>query len=259
MVSLFAILAAVLHLGAGILLVSDLRREGDGMRAVARFAADAALVSLGLLGTVVLVSQGAIGLLRASQVGIALAMVLGAGTWALRFKASLRPIAVITLPLCGLLLLFSAFESQRPLVEDGGVSPLILVHIGLVLVGLGSFGLGSALSGLYLIQEHQLRRRSFGPLFQRLPSLEELDAASFRLVCLGFVAFSVAILLGGIAGATLDARIALSALAWICFAAVLHTRLMSGWRGRASAWMTVVGFGVALVAVSTYVFAGGAG
>jgi hypothetical protein len=60
----------------------------------------------------------------------------------------------------------------------------------------GAFVLAAVLSALYLMQERQLRLREFGRLFQRLPSLNALDSATFHLVSVGFITYTVAILLG---------------------------------------------------------------
>jgi ABC-type uncharacterized transport system permease subunit len=134
----------------------------------------------------------------------------------------------------------------------GATPPVLAVHIGLVLIGIGTFTLSAVASMLYLVQERQLRNRNFGPLFQKLPSLEELDTASFRLVAWGFVVYTAALVLGftWIAESHTDmgpSRTGLAIAAWVIFAAVIHTRITTGWRGRQSAIMTIA------ACIATYV------
>lgn len=155
------------------------------------------------------------------------------------------------------MLLASLLAPLRPATPEEAQQALIFTHVGLVLIGLGIFALAAVLAVLYLLQERQLRLRQFGPLFHRLPSLEELDTAHFRLVGLGFVVYTVALLLGFVwmfdtTLASSTSRIALALVAWAIFAGVIHTRITSGWRGRQSAWMTVIGCATTLLVLAGY-------
>ncbi|MFT4704252.1 MAG: ABC-type uncharacterized transport system permease subunit, partial [Bradymonadia bacterium] len=156
-----------------------------------------------------------------------------------------------------LLLVGSLLQPLRPSTPEEAQMALVFIHVGLVLIGLGTFALSAVLAGLYLLQERQLKKRQFGALFHRLPSLEELDAASFRLVVLGFVIYTVALIVGFLwlfqtAGTGSIARIGLSLLAWVMFASVIHTRITRGWRGKQSAWMTIGGAVSALLVLAVY-------
>ncbi len=184
-----------------------------------------------------------------------LATIISVGALALRRKSALRAVTAFTAPF-GALLVASQLFSQHGESVELDMMPLLMVHIGLVLVGIGGFALAAFVSTLYLLQERQLRTRNFGPLFHRLPSLEELDTAAFRLVVWGFVSYTAALVLGFMwtAQAHADAgfgRVGLAVVAWGVFAAVIHTRVTTGWRGRQSALMTIVG------CIATYVVLAG--
>ena len=138
------------------------------------------------------------------------------------------------------------------------ILPLLMIHIGLVFVGIGTFALAALAAALYLVQERQLRMRRFGSIFQNLPSLEELDAASFRLVGWGFVVYTVALAFGFVwtahsHAATATGRVALAVIAWGIFAAVIHTRITTGWRGRQAALMTIAGCVATYVVLAGYI------
>jgi ABC-type uncharacterized transport system permease subunit len=96
-----------------------------------------------------------------------------------------------------------------------------------------------------------------GRLFARLPSLDLIDRAGYRLVVWGFVFLSLAIATGSLvsrqaAGATMPIapKQGFAILAWALLAALIQARLVAGWRGRRVAMLVVAGF--ALI-VCTYV------
>jgi ABC-type uncharacterized transport system permease subunit len=140
------------------------------------------------------------------------------------------------------------------------VTAILVAHIAFATIGLGAFVLASCISSLYLLQERLLRSRSFGRLFHRLPGLEDLDSLSLKLLILGFVVFTISLVLGvvwavriGDSGQML--RIYLSGGAWLLFAIMLYMRVRSGWRGTQAAWLTLVGTLSAIGVLGVYVVA----
>lgn len=203
------------------------------------------------------VTDGTVALLRGGGLFATLAFFLAAGHAGVLRTFGIRAGGVLVAPLGALLLIASLLAPLRPGTVEEAQQALILTHVGLVLIGLGVFALAAILAVLYLVQDRQLRLRQFGALFHRLPSLEELDAAHFRLVVLGFVVYTVALLLGFVwmFEASLDSsttRIGMALVAWVVFAVVIHTRVTSGWRGRQSAWMTVFGCATTLLVLAGY-------
>lgn len=191
-------------------------------------------------------SEGLSALVRGGGLFATLALLTAGGFLAVRRAFKVRVAAALVAPVCGLMLLLSLVLPYQSATVEDAYQTLLLTHVGLALLGLGTFALSAVLATLYLVQERQLRQRQFGRLFQRLPSLEELDTASFRLVVLGFVIYTVALLVGFLWFFQVDAggssvRIVFAMVAWVAFAAVIHTRITSGWRGRQAAWMTVGG------------------
>ncbi len=243
--TILSVLAIIAFSATGALLGSDLLAEhrtatvGRIGYAISVLLTTALVVSIG-------VAEGPVALLRGGGLFATVAFLLGAGHAVVLRWFQIRAGGVLVAPLGALLLVASLLAPLRPGTIEEAQRALILTHVGLVLIGLGVFALAAVLAVLYLIQDRQLRRRQFGALFQRLPSLEELDAAHFRLVVLGFVVYTVALVLGFVwmFEASLDSsttRVGMALVAWVVFAAVIHTRITSGWRGSQSAWMTVFG------------------
>lgn len=236
-----AIVAVIAWSASAAVSVADLFGEGAQTERVAR-----AGIVLGTIFTTasllsVIASDGLAAAVGPANRYLFLAMVFGIGAAVLGRKISMRAANAFVgvLGAAGV----SAFL-LAPAGPAGPTFPVLAVHVGLVLIGIGTFALSAVASTLYLVQERQLRNRNFGPLFQKLPSLEELDTASFRLVAWGFVVYTAALVLGFTWTAQSQTsmgptRTGLAIAAWLIFAAVIHTRVTTGWRGRQSALMTI--------------------
>jgi ABC-type uncharacterized transport system permease subunit len=174
-----------------------------------------------------------------------LALVLGIGLLLLSTRIPIRTSGALIAPLNALLLSFFLVDLHR--VDDRVAleGPLLAIHVGLVTLGVGAFVLAAAMGALLLVQERELRRREFGPLFRALPGVGVLDQAGFQLVALGFVLYTIGLVLGVVAhlqsSGGVDIRIVLAGLAWVLFGVVITSRVFFGWRGRTAAMMTIGG------------------
>ncbi|HET6284149.1 MAG TPA: cytochrome c biogenesis protein CcsA, partial [Polyangia bacterium] len=134
-------------------------------------------------------------------------------------------------------------------------------HIFLATVGVAVFTLAAVLAAVYLLLDHQLKNKQFGRLTGKGTPLETLDRLAARCVSVGFPIFTVALVtgavwiarLGGIDGPMAARPEYLLALAtWIAFGVLLVARLGAGWQGRRAAWLTVGGFGGAMLVLVVY-------
>jgi len=128
------------------------------------------------------------------------------------------------------------------------------LHVGTMFLGNAVFGLAFCAGVMYLLQERQLKHKSFGLLYHRLPSLETLDSLNRTCVMVGFPLITIGLISGFVyAGAVWrsywnwDPKEILSVSTWLIYAVLLHERLAVGWRGRRAAIMAIVGFGAILV------------
>jgi cytochrome c-type biogenesis protein CcsB len=124
------------------------------------------------------------------------------------------------------------------------------VHVSASFAGLACFALAAGVALMYLLQERQVKGKKFGALFSRLPPLESLDRLNHRLVRIGFVIFTVALVTGAIFAHRAwgqawewDQKQVFSLAAWLLYGAIIQLR-RSGWHGRRNAYLTLIGFAI---------------
>lgn len=252
----FAAAAVIAWSATAAVALTDLTGSTPRTGTVAKGGLVLAVVFTLASSVAALVTGGASALLAQGHRGVFLAGVIGLGALVIRRGSAMRGTSALVAPF-GAILVGTFLLSPARVAPHSELTPLVVTHVMLVLVGMGTFALAAFVSMLYLLQERQLRRRTFGRLFHRLPSLEELDTAAFRLVVWGFVVYTVALVLGfawtaHVQAGAANARVLLAVVAWGIFAAVIHTRVTTGWRGRASALMTVAGCAATYVVLAGY-------
>ncbi|MGB7069947.1 MAG: cytochrome c biogenesis protein CcsA [Pyrinomonadaceae bacterium] len=91
---------------------------------------------------------------------------------------------------------------------------------------------------------------------ERLPSLESIDSLMYRTASLAFAGLAMLLITGAIWANEswgrpwgFDSKETGALIAWLTYAAFLHTRISRGWRGRSSAYFAIVGF---LLVIFTY-------
>lgn len=171
-----------------------------------------------------------------------------------------RPLSLVVMPI---LCLAAAAATLAPVAAVSGPSPMarsllhngwIFLHIVLIFVGYAGLVVAVGSGLLYLIAERglksKLRLRTPGGL---LPSLETLDLIGYRSLLVGFPLLSAGLVIGIYWADALFGRVALgdptvllALLAWSIYLVLLFARWSAGWRGRRSAYLTLVCFGLAL-------------
>jgi ABC-type transport system involved in cytochrome c biogenesis permease subunit len=101
---------------------------------------------------------------------------------------------------------------------------------------------------MYLLQEREVKGKNFGALFSRLPPLQSLDLLTQRLVRIGFLVFTVALLAGSVMAHRVwrsswswDPQQVRSVVVWILYGGMVQLR-HAGWHGRRYALLTMIGF-----------------
>lgn len=122
-------------------------------------------------------------------------------------------------------------------------------HIVLVFCGNAALALACGAGILYLLQENAIKTKKPGFFFKRLPSLDLLDNVGYTCMTTGFAMLTVGLVTGFIYAKSLwgkfwsgDIKEVFSMATWLTYAILLHFRYQSGWRGRKSAIMTIIGF-----------------
>ncbi len=122
-------------------------------------------------------------------------------------------------------------------------------HIALVFAGDAALALACGAGILYLLQENAIKTKTPGFFFKRLPSLDLLDNVGYTCLTTGFALLTIGLVTGFIYAKAIwghfwswDPKEVFSVGTWLTYAILLHLRFYSGWRGRKSAIMTIVGF-----------------
>jgi len=122
-------------------------------------------------------------------------------------------------------------------------------HVLFAFLGNAIFTLAFCCGVIYLIQEHQLKKKKMGAIVKRLPSLKVLDDLNYQALKFGFPLLTLGIITGAVWAEYAwgrywgwDPKETWSLITWFLYAAMLHQRLTVGWRGRKAAIMAIVGF-----------------
>ncbi len=114
-------------------------------------------------------------------------------------------------------------------------------------------GLITALAGTFFVILFGFRTEE---LRERLPSLESLDHLMYKTACLAFAGLAMLLITGAIWANEswgrpwgFDSKETGALIAWLTYAAFLHTRISRGWSGRSSAYFAIIGF---LLVIFTY-------
>jgi len=114
-------------------------------------------------------------------------------------------------------------------------------------------GLLTALAGTFFVLLFSFRTEK---LRERLPSLESLDSMMYKTACLAFAGLAMLLITGAIWANEswgrpwgFDSKETGALVAWLTYAAFLHTRISRGWKGRSSAYFAIIGF---LLVILTY-------
>jgi cytochrome c-type biogenesis protein CcsB len=184
-------------------------------------------------------------------------LTLGVFSWSIiliylifQIRFRLMILGSFVAPLAVILMLIS---STLPRTE-GAVRPIfkslwLTVHVVTIFMGDALFAIAFLAAVMYLIQERQIKHKKFGSFYSRLPSLATLDAINYQSLVYGFPFLTLGMITGSIyAQYTLgtywqwDPKEVWSLITWVFYAALLHERLVAGWRGRRAALMSILCF-----------------
>ncbi len=133
-------------------------------------------------------------------------------------------------------------------------STWLVVHVSTAIISGGVFLLANAIAAAYLYLDAMETRGERKAWAKRLPSLEDLDQLSYRLVAFVFPLWTFSVIAGAIWAESAwgrywgwDPKETWAFITWVAYAAYLHARVTVGWRGRKAAWLC-------LFAGSTFLF-----
>lgn len=182
------------------------------------------------------------------------AWVFAAVFLALKQHTGLKVMGVFAVPLITLLSA-AAFTVPDQVfhIETALTSIWLVVHVLMIFIGMASMSLAAGTGILYLIQKRNIKSKKHRFFFKRLPSLELLDNTGYTFVVLGFSALTIGLITGFVYAQSVwgrfwswDPKEIWSAITWLIYAALLHERLVSRWRGNRAAILAIIGFAAML-------------
>ena len=171
-----------------------------------------------------------------------------------QFKFNLKILGVFAAPLISLIMIIvSQLPNEPSQATDIFKNFWLISHVVAIFIGEAGFALACGLGLLYLIQENAIKTKKRRFFFKRLPSLDLLDATGYVCIVVGFTMLTLGLITGFVYAKSVwgrfwswDPKEVWSGITWLFYAALLHERLTVGWRGRRSAIMAIIGFGVIL-------------
>jgi cytochrome c-type biogenesis protein CcsB len=167
----------------------------------------------------------------------------------IRFLGGFILLPVILMMFLAGTVLYSQAQPLVPALQ----SYWLAIHVTLVSVAEGALMTSAVLTVLYLVKARHGRKPmqgGLGTLAERLPAAETLDKAAYRVVAFSFPLYTVAIICGAIWAEAAwgrywgwDPKETWAFIVWVVYACYLHARATAGWKGRAAAWINLLGFG----------------
>lgn len=128
------------------------------------------------------------------------------------------------------------------------------LHAAVSLMAYGAFALACVAGVMFLVQERLLKRRQLGSVFQNLPPIATLVAATQRVMLAGFILFTLGLVGGFFAGSARTAIVMMAVSVWLPYGLILILRQTHRYSSRRFAWLSVVAFIVALSSLGALSF-----
>jgi HemX protein len=128
-------------------------------------------------------------------------------------------------------------------------SGYFFAHTSLLFLAYACFLLSFVISVMYLFQHRQIKKRHLGRLFERLPSLADMDQAIMRVDALGLGLLVVGLAAGFLwmemiigVPSHISLKIGLSCLILLVYLSEHLLRIGKGWNGQRACWISIAGF-----------------
>ena len=192
-------------------------------------------------------------------------LILGTGTDTLAFYVWLtvaiylaleramgqKALGALIAPLACLALLAAALAPRQsaPALAPFVESIWLPVHVVVSFASYASLTVAFGCAVLYLMQQRQLKSRRLWRLFAYLPPLGTLELLTYRLIEVGFVLLTLAIVVGAFGSEqawgsywSWEPKETAALVTWLIYLGYFHLRNVAGWAGKHTARLAVAGF-----------------
>ncbi|MEU7784013.1 c-type cytochrome biogenesis protein CcsB [Amycolatopsis sp. NPDC049159] len=126
----------------------------------------------------------------------------------------------------------------------------LVIHVSAAIIGSGVFLVPGVASVLYLFRSaYEKDETKFARFASKLPAADVLDRIAYRTTIFAFPVFTFGVLCGAVWAESAwgrfwgwDPKETVAFIAWVVYAAYLHSRATAGWRGARAAAINIVGF-----------------
>lgn len=165
-------------------------------------------------------------------------------------KNKILIVGVFLSPLIMILILIAGLSDKK----SGQILPILEsfwfpIHVISAFVGNALFALSFVVSIVYLIENFRLKKKKFDVLGKILPSITMLDTINYLCLIYGFPFLTLGMITGAIWAQFAigsywnnDPKEIWSLVTWFLYAALLHTRLVNGWKGKRVALLSIFAF-----------------
>jgi cytochrome c-type biogenesis protein CcsB len=143
-------------------------------------------------------------------------------------------------------LLYTTAAPVQPALQ----SYWLVIHVSAAIIGSGVFLVPGVASVLYLFRAaFEKDETKFARFASKLPAADVLDRIAYRTTIFAFPVFTFGVLCGAVWAESAwgrfwgwDPKETVAFIAWVIYAAYLHSRATAGWRGARAAAINIVGF-----------------
>lgn len=171
------------------------------------------------------------------------------------YRYRTQAVGAFTMPLICVLTFIALIIGSDPNDTPAAFSssPLFPIHTTLLIFAYAAFFIVFMASVMYLLQERELKLKTFSAIFHRLPSLSTVNELATYAGTLGLTLLTLGIVTGMYWSSNRYGRIwhndpkeIFAALTWLLYFVLSIYRTTANWRGRRAAWLGVVGFALVL-------------
>jgi cytochrome c-type biogenesis protein CcsB len=174
----------------------------------------------------------------------------------IEWRTKNRSLGVFATPLAFLAM---AYASYSPTISSR-IQPLVpalksnwlIAHVLTCFFGYAAFGLAFGLSVMYLLKKREKPGGS-NVFIRIIPESSILDDMSYQMVVIGFLLLTLGIITGSVWAHSAwgsywswDPKETWSLITWLVYAALLHSRMVRGWKGNKLALLSIIGFSCVL-------------
>jgi len=187
--------------------------------------------------------------LRETLSFLAWALVGGYAIVLYRYRA--QAVGAFAMPLICILTFIALLTTQDPRATAAAFSTtwLFPIHTTLLVFAYAAFFIVFMASVMYLLQERELKLKTFSGFFHRLPALSTVNEIATHAAAIGLTLLTLGLVAGMFWSWSLhgkmwrnDPKEIFALLTWLLYFVLAMYRSTANWRGRRAAWLGVVGF-----------------